>query len=288
MWASRIRRDGTDRGEIGLIGAFIALMIGAGLAGLEIAAGSPGKSAPPDVFVRINHASAVRTSSDGIQVEINYTAGVGPDPSGPAPWTTESKIYCIAAGGNGSGQWSSRDISTFIIPGTSRDGATTITFDYAAPSLTTVVVSCDVGREGKYFHSGAVDVAVPPSTLSGGGSSGTPSAGFDVGQYVGTYQVTFTTIVGIVLNCGPAVGNAVMDVSAVGGTRIKIDLATAALGGVSTSFETDLAPTAQFSGELSSLGFLTGKFEDRSGRMWVTAKAVSPDGHCTWSVEGPR
>lgn len=295
MWSGRRWRGGRDGGEISLLAAFVALMVGGALAGVEIAANAPANRNSSGVFVQINHASAVRTSNDGVQFTINYTAAVAADPSGPGSWTTASKIYCIASARGGSGAWSSREITTFIVSGYSQTGATTITFDYADPNPSTVSVSCDVTREGDHFHSGVVDVTVPAASFLGGGGSTptptpspTPSASFDVSKYTGTYPVTFTTVVGIVLNCGPSSVSAVMNVASLGGTRIKVGISSAAVLGASTSFETDLAPTAQFSGELPTFGLVSGRFVEEAGRISITARATSPDGHCTWSIEGHK
>lgn len=291
-----VRRIRDDRGELSILGAILSLLAGAAIAGGTIYATKSDSNAVangPRVYIRVDTATAIRTNDDRPQFQIKYYAAVEPDNSGPAPWTGESRVSCFAIERDGRKRAFIGETSIFVFPSQNRAATMTIVAPQTDSDASgAFAVACEMTREGRSFRSGLVDVTVPESKSSGGGSQ-IGGGAFNVEPYLGSFRVTFTRTEGIDLNnCKPESQGRNIEVSK-NSTGIVVKLLSAATGGAVTGFDAAVSPTGQFSGELyfnaadnASKGLVTARFEERAGKRWLSGKFVRDDHHCTFTFEG--
>jgi hypothetical protein len=151
-----------------------------------------------------------------------------------------------------------------------------------------VRVRCEVSRAGRGYFARTVTVNIQGSTDGSTGQVADPTL------YEGVYQVTFTLVSGIALNCDPAKRKRTFTVKALSSSTFSLELGGPGSEVIGISrFDATLTKTAQFSGPVylnptdgDSKGLLTGTFSKSGDVSMVRGKFAKDDGHCVFDFDG--
>ena len=281
-WVATLR---SERGEITLVGAIIAVLIGAAAAATTIAVvkRSDGNTQPEAILV-VNSFSGSRDANDLPVITLEYTAAFG-EVFELRGKQLNAEVHCAAQEQVAQPRIFNGDTTFTVLSGTRHDGVITISPGPANKDLNgTVRVRCELWRNGVRVAAKTVDLNVPAPRDSGG-----QPPGLDLDRYAGAYDATFTLVTGISSNCDASVRRMRLTVKVIGDARISVELTgQEALLGIS-SFATDVSPTLQFSGTLllepgnaEWSGLLTGGFATVSRAPTISGRFTRDDGHCIY------